>query len=92
MLQALDHVGRVVNRRVDGSDAERVTRWIAAAQQQFIASYRERLHTHRSTELLDERLLLPFQVEQECREFLYAVHHRPQWRYVPDQALQALFP
>jgi maltokinase len=92
MLQALDHVGRVVNRRVDGSDAERVTRWIAAAQQQFITSYRDRLHTHRSTELLDEHLLLPFQVEQECREFLYAVRHRPQWRYVPDQALQALFP
>jgi maltokinase len=92
MLQALDHVGRVVNRRVDGADPERVGHWIAAAQQRFIDAYRDRLHANGHEDLLEERLLLPFQVEQECREFLYAVQHLPRWRYVPDQALQALFP
>jgi maltokinase len=92
MLQSIDHVGRVVNRRVDGADPERVARWIVTAQERFIEAYRDRLRTNGRAELLDERLLLPFQVEQECREFLYAVQHLPRWRYVPDQALQALFP
>ena len=92
MLQALDHVGRVVNRRVEGADSRRVADWIAAAQQVFIDAYRDRLSANGHSDLLEERLLLPLQVEQECREFLYAVRHLPRWRYVPDQALQALFP
>lgn len=92
MLQSIDHVGRVVSRRVDGADPERVDQWIGAAQEAFLDAYRERLRENGHAHLLEERLLLPFRVEQECREFLYAAHHLPRWRYVPDQALQALFP
>jgi len=92
MLQSIDHVGRVVTRRVEGADPSRVTRWIAAAQQAFNDSYRATLVRAGREQLFDERLLRPLQVEQECREFLYAVRHLPRWRYVPDQALEALFP
>jgi len=92
MLQAIDHVGRVVLRRVEGADAGLVSVWISEAQARFLGAYRERLSERGRPQLLDERLLRPFQVEQECREFLYAVRHLPRWRYVPDQALQALFP
>lgn len=92
MLQSLDHVGRVVVRRVDGADAALVEQWITDAQEHFLSAYRRRLAEADASRLLDERLLLPFRVEQECREFLYAVRHLPRWRYVPDQALQALFP
>lgn len=92
MVQSIDHVGRVVSRRVEGADADRVTLWIARAQDRFLAAYRARLAERGQAGLLDDRLLLPFQVEQECREFLYAIEHLPRWRYVPDQALQALFP
>ncbi len=92
MLQSIDHVGRVVNRRVEGSDPDQVTTWIAAAQEVFLDSYRATLERVGRDELFDERLLRPLQVEQECREFLYAVRHLPRWRYVPDQALEALFP
>ena len=92
MLQSLDHVGRVVVRRVEGADAARVEQWIADAQERFLSAYRRRLAEADASRLLDDRLLLPFRVEQECREFLYAVRHLPRWRYVPDQALQALFP
>ena len=92
MLQSLDHVGRVVVRRVEGADAALVEQWIADAQDHFLSAYRRRLAEADSSRLLDERLLLPFRVEQECREFLYAVRHLPRWRYVPDQALRALFP
>jgi maltokinase len=92
MLQSLDHVGRVVVRRVEGADAGVVEQWITDAQERFLSAYRRRLAESDAARLLDERLLLPFRVEQECREFLYAVRHLPRWRYVPDQALQALFP
>lgn len=91
MLQSLDHVGRVVVRRVEGADPAVVESWITAAQEHFLVAYRSRLADEGSAALLDERLLLPFRAEQECREFLYAVRHLPRWRYVPDQALQALF-
>lgn len=90
MLQSIDHVGRVVDRRVAGADPTKVQRWIAEAQATFLAAYEQRLARRQMTDLLDRRLLMPFQVEQECREFLYAVRHLPRWRYVPDQALQAL--
>lgn len=92
MLQSIDHVGRVVVRRVVGADPGRTAVWIAEAQARFLGAYRARLAERGQTRLLDERLLRPFQVEQECREFLYAERHLPRWRYVPDQALQALFP
>jgi maltokinase len=90
MLQSLDHVGRVVQRRTQGVDPEAVERWIAATCQDFLAAYRQRLKSTGHSELFDDRLLLPFAIEQECREFIYAVRHLPHWRYVPDEALPAL--
>ena len=90
MLQSLDHVGRVVNRRVDAADPGRTEEWIKAAQRTFLDAYLSRLSQRGHAELFDQRLLLPFRFEQECREYLYAVRHLPRWRYVPDQALTAL--
>jgi maltokinase len=92
MLQSIDHVGRVVRRRVPDSDPAAVEEWIAAAQQAFLDAYRSRLSSEGRLEMLDERLLLPFRVEQECRELIYAGRHDTRWRYVPLQAVQALFP
>ena len=65
---------------------------IAAAQDSFLDSYRTTLGSLGSLELLDERLLVPLRLQQECREFLYAVRHLPHWRYVPDAALLDLLP
>ena len=90
LVQAIDHVGRVVIRRLDGGDPDRAVRWIMRAQTRFLRAYRERLTTGGRPEFWDDELLLAFRVEQECREFLYAVRHLPRWRYVPDQALEAL--
>jgi maltokinase len=92
MLQSIDHVGRVVCRRVPDADPEQVEAWIVAAQQAFLGAYRARLLGGGQPELLDERLLMPFQVEQECRELVYAGRHDTRWRYVPHQAVQALLP
>lgn len=92
MLASLDHVGRVVVHRTDGVDPGIVRDWIAAAQVAYLDAYRTTLEQLGCADLLDERLLAPFRLQQECREFLYAVHHLPHWRYVPDAALCDLLP
>ena len=93
MMASLDHVGRVVMHRTDELDDEardRVGAWIERAQAVFLDAYRSTLRTAARQDLLDEALLLPFQVQQECREYAYAARYLPHWRYVPDAALPAL--
>ena len=90
MLASLDHVGRVVIHRTPDVDEAKVVSWIAMAQEIFLDNYREELQRANAEHLLDDRLLGPFQVQQECREFVYSVKHLPHWRYVPDAALTAL--
>ena len=92
MLASLDHVGRVVIRRTDGVDRAVVGRWITAAQAAFMAGYRAELAAATASDLLDEHLLAPLRLQQEVREYLYAVRHLPHWRYVPDAALIDLLP
>jgi maltokinase len=92
MLQSLDHVGRVVLRRVPGVETPLVAEWIGAAQAAFLGAYRATLAGAKLADLLDERLLRAFAVEQECREYAYATSHLPRWLYVPDAAFAALFP
>ncbi len=92
MLASLDHVGRVVIKRTDGVDVDAVLAWIGQAQATFFAAYRSALLEAGAGALLDDRVIRPLQLEQECREFIYAVRHLPHWRYVPDAALSALLP
>lgn len=92
MLASLDHVGRVVIRRTDGVDARIVRAWITESQREFLGSYRGALSQMHRHDLFDERLLRPLRLQQECREYLYAVRHLPLWRYVPDAALLDLMP
>ena len=96
MAASLDHVGRVVLRRVerDGRSTTDATRridtWIRLSQSAFLDAYRATLKARDQGRLLDERALLPLRFQQECREFLYANDHLPHWRYVPDGALPDL--
>jgi maltokinase len=90
ILQSIDHVGRIVERRCGRAADDLIADWIAAAQQHFLDGYQGTLEEQGLEKLLDERLLFAFRVRQELREFLYAVRHLPQWRYVPDRALAAL--
>jgi maltokinase len=92
MMASLDHVGRVVVKRTEGVDVDVVRTWITASQSAYLAAYRGVLTDAVMIDLLDERLLRPLRVHQECKEFLYAVRHLPHWRYVPDAALADLMP
>ncbi len=82
LLQSIDHVARVANKRRPDAD---VTRFVDAAIDAAERAYRER-HT------VDDRLLWPLRVAQELHEYAYATLHLPVWTYVPDAAMQALFP
>jgi maltokinase len=77
LLTSLDHVGRVVEKRGGGDAAT----WIAATREAFLAAVGP----------VDERLLAAFEVEQECRELVYAARFLPRWRYAPMATLHARF-
>ena len=93
MLASLDHVGRVVLHLPEGLDdgqRARVHDWMVAAQQGFLDAYLSRLAEAGEESLLDVRLIRPFQLQQECREFIYAARYLPHWRYAPEGALGSL--
>ena len=89
MLRSLDHVGRIVDRRTERRHHDQVAAWIAAARASVPRGVHRRLASAGRSELFDARLLHPFEVEQECRELVYAARHLPRWTYVPDAALGA---
>ena len=86
LVQSLDHVGRIVERKRGGSEAG----WIREASDACLESYRSELAALGASSLFDERLTRPFRVAQELHEFVYAVRYLPSWRYVPDRALAAI--
>ena len=91
MTTSLDHVGRVVAERVEGALVARVGTWIAETTAAFIAAYTAGLESVGRRDLFDEALVAPFEVEQECRELVYAARFLPRWRYAPMAALRARF-
>ena len=91
MTTSLDHVGRVVAERVEGALVARVGTWIAETTAAFIAAYTAGLDSVGRRDLFDEALVAPFEVEQECRELVYAARFLPRWRYAPMAALRARF-
>ena len=86
LVQSLDHVGRIVERRRGGT----VAGWIKDASDACLRAYRGELADHEASFLFDERLLRPLRVAQELHELIYAARYLPEWRYVPDRALPAL--
>lgn len=92
MLASIDHVARVVNYRTEGLDPQVALIWAAHAQEIFLLEYKDVLRREELLAILDERLIEPFMLHQELREFIYSVRHLPHWRYVPDSVLTSMFP
>ena len=92
MLASIDHVARVVNYRTEGLEPHAALIWSAHAQEAFLVAYKDVLRQHGLLKILDERLLKPFMLHQELREYIYSVRHLPHWRYVPDSVITSMFP
>ncbi len=85
LLSSLDHVGRVVSVRLTAPDPatiEMIDGWVARTRREFRAAAGGRL---------DPALLGAFEIEQECRELVYAARFLPGWRYAPLATLRARF-
>ncbi len=80
MVSSLDHVGRIVSERSAGHARVAVDRWIARTRREFLATLDP-----------DPALLAAFEVEQECRELVYAARFLPRWRYAPLATLRARY-
>jgi len=92
MLASIDHVARVVNYRTEGLEPQVALIWAAHAQEIFLLEYKDVLRREGLITILDERLIEPFMIHQELREYIYSVRHLPHWRYVPDSVITSMFP
>ncbi|HEX4817826.1 MAG TPA: hypothetical protein VFV66_34220 [Nonomuraea sp.] len=91
LTTSLEHVAQVAIRR-RGTPPGRAAAWAAETRAGLLAAYRGRLAARGRTDLLDAALIRPFEVEQECRELIYAARHLPRWRYAPMGVLRAWYP
>jgi maltokinase len=90
LLTSVDHVGQVAMRR--RSTAAAATRgWVAEVRAGLERAYTDALTEAGRRDVLDRTLLRPFEVEQECRELIYAARHLERWRYAPMGVLRSWF-
>jgi maltokinase len=90
LMVSMDHVGRVTDRRAGFGVTAAIDAWSGAARAQLLAGYRQELAGEGRADLLDERLLAPFAVEQICREIIYAARFLPRWGYAAVGGLELL--
>lgn len=91
LATSLEHVAQVAIKR-RGTPPRQALRWAGEARERLLSAYRDRLAERGRPDLLDGSLLGPFEIEQECRELVYAARHLPRWRYAPMGVLRARHP
>jgi trehalose synthase-fused probable maltokinase len=83
MLRSLDYAARTVDRsETAGSFIPEA--WLDGARRSFLESYRS------SGGHLDNALLRAFELEKACYEVRYEANNRPDWVWLPLQALERL--
>jgi maltokinase len=82
MLSSVDHVGRVVALRAPGHAPDTIERWIVRTRRDLLQAVGGSP---------DPVLLAAFEIEQECRELVYAARFLKRWRYAPIATLRARF-
>jgi maltokinase len=92
MCTSLGHVGQIANRLTEGAHLARILDWAQQSRLEFLAAYRAGLADRGLGALFDERLLRRFEIEQECRELIYAARFLPRWRYAPLGVLRVWYP
>ncbi|WP_127940348.1 phosphotransferase [Nonomuraea polychroma] len=91
LTTSLEHAAQVAIKR-RGTPPEAAAAWAAEARAIMVTAYKARLTARNRPDLLDETLIRPFEVEQECRELIYAARHLPRWRYAPMGVLRTWYP
>ncbi|WP_370130351.1 hypothetical protein [Streptacidiphilus sp. EB103A] len=89
LLTSLEHVAQIAVNR--GSAPQSALAWARSARRACLDAYTARLSEHGKAELFDARLLRPYEIEQECRELVYAARFLPRWRYAPMGVLRSWF-
>ena len=92
LLRSVDHVARVVDKQHGFTSTDAVDQWSRDARTQLLEAYLAELASAGRSELLDERLVAPFEAEQLCREIVYAEQHIPAWVYAPLGGLWQEYP
>jgi len=80
LAMSLDHVGRIVERRMAGDGSQIIDEWIAANRRDLLDALDP-----------DPDLLAAFEAEQELRELIYAARFLPRWWPAPMAALQGRY-
>jgi len=88
---SLLHVGQIANRRTAGRHLGELLEWGRASADALLDAYRTGLAVRGLAHLLDERLLRPYELAQECRELVYAARFLPRWRYAPMGVLRSWY-
>jgi maltose alpha-D-glucosyltransferase/alpha-amylase len=98
MLRSLDHVGRSAGRRAAARNEGPVASpgldlpaWLHRSRERFLAAYRAGLRESGAPIVLDPTLLRAFELDKECREFIYAATYLPSWLWAPTEGLRGLF-
>jgi maltokinase len=91
LLTSLEHVAQVADKRTAFTRSSSARAFAAHANEECLGAYRARLDALGCRELLDDRLLRPFAVEQECRELIYAARFLPRWAYAPMNVLRSWY-
>jgi maltokinase len=91
LLTSLEHVARIADKRTGFTRTADTVVWARRARTALLAAYREGLAAAGAGQLLDERLLRACEVEQECRELIYAARFLPRWRYAPMGVLRSWY-
>ncbi|MBB5079731.1 hypothetical protein [Nonomuraea endophytica] len=84
LTTSLEHVAQVAIKR-RGTAADKAADWVRRARREMLTAYTG------ACDLLDPALIRPFEVEQECRELIYAARHLPRWRYAPMGVLHTWY-
>jgi len=89
---SLLHVAQIADRRSAGQYRDAILDWAGRSAQDLLDAYQTGLAERGLADLLDERLIRPYEVEQECRELVYTARFLPGWRYAPMGVLRSWYP
>ena len=65
--------------------------WLRRSRERFLGAYRAGLREAGAPIVLDPTLLRAFELDKECREFIYAATYLPRWLWAPTEGLRGLF-